>query len=228
MAYQASGLTSTFRRPPMFSGGSRLGPVLRPSDLALEKKVVLEEINTVDDTPDDLVFELHNAQMWGNHPWYSILGTRETVGGLDQTDSGSTASVSSRADIVVAAAGNVEHDALIETLEASGWAEDILGGLPALKSPAPIVQTPGAVHFERDTAQTHIVFGSATFAHEDPRRHALSLVGMLLVGDELTAASADQGRLDSPIRSTPSSPSTEIREITASTRHGAGYRGRGR
>ena len=52
-------------------------PVLRASDLALERKVVLEEINTVDDTPDDLVFELHNSQMWGTHPYgFSILGTR--------------------------------------------------------------------------------------------------------------------------------------------------------
>ena len=38
----------------------------------------------VEDTPDDLVFELHNAQLWGAHPYgYSILGTRETVGALD-------------------------------------------------------------------------------------------------------------------------------------------------
>jgi predicted Zn-dependent peptidase len=159
-------------------------PVLRPSDLALERKVVLEEINTVDDTPDDLVFELHNAQLWGNHPYgYSILGTRETVGGLDQSD---LRALHSRAyhpeQIVVAAAGNVEHDALIETLEASGWADIPRGGLPALRSPAPIVQVPSAVHFERDTAQTHIVIGSPAFEHSDPRRYAMSMVGMLFGG----------------------------------------------
>jgi len=159
-------------------------PVLRPSDLALERKVVLEEINTVDDTPDDLVFELHNAQLWGNHPYgYSILGTRETVGALDQTD---LRALHSRAyhpeQIVVAAAGNVEHDALIETLEASGWADIPRGGLPALKSPAPIVQVPSVVHFERDTAQTHIVIGSPAFEHSDPRRYAMSMVGMLFGG----------------------------------------------
>jgi len=36
-------------------------PLLRQSDLDLERKVVLEEISTVEDTPDDLVFELHGA-----------------------------------------------------------------------------------------------------------------------------------------------------------------------
>jgi len=159
-------------------------PTLRASDLALERKVILEEISTVDDTPDDLVFELHNAQLWGNHPYgYSILGTRETVGALDQTD---LRALHSRAyhpeQVVVAAAGNVEHDALLETLESAGWADIPRGGLRPLTSPAPIVQAPAAVHFERDTAQTHIVIGSAVFAHSDPRRYAMSMIGMLFGG----------------------------------------------
>ncbi|MFL5594095.1 MAG: M16 family metallopeptidase [Gemmatimonadaceae bacterium] len=159
-------------------------PVLRASDLALERKVVLEEINTVDDTPDDLVFELHNAQMWGAHPYgFSILGTRETVGALDQAD---LRALHGRAyhpeQIVVAAAGNVEHDRLLDVLEATGWANIPRGALPPLTSPAPIVQPPRAMHFDRDTAQTHIVIGSAAFAHSDPRRYAMSMVGMLFGG----------------------------------------------
>jgi predicted Zn-dependent peptidase len=159
-------------------------PVLRASDLALEKKVVLEEISTVDDTPDDLVFELHNTQLWGTHPYgFQILGTRETVGALGVSD---LRALHSRAyhpeQIVFAAAGNVEHDTLVETLESTGWADIPRGGLPALKSPAPIVQTPSAVHFERDTAQTHIVIGSDAFPHSDPRRYAMSMIGMLFGG----------------------------------------------
>ena len=159
-------------------------PTLRPSDLALEKKVVLEEINTVDDTPDDLVFELHNAQMWGNHPYgFQILGTRETVGALGQSD---LRALHSRAyhpeQIVVAAAGNVEHDDLLNTLESTGWSDVPRGGLTPLKSPAPIVQTPAAVHFERETAQTHIVIGSDAFPHSDPRRYAMTMIGMLFGG----------------------------------------------
>ena len=159
-------------------------PVLRASDLALEKKVVLEEISTVDDTPDDLVFELHNTQLWGTHPYgFQILGTRETVGALSVSD---LRALHSRAyhpeQIVFAAAGNAEHDALVETLESTGWGDIPRGGLPALKSPAPIVQTPSAVHFERDTAQTHIVIGSDAFPHSDPRRYAMSMIGMLFGG----------------------------------------------
>src|SRR5688572_27963721 len=58
-------------------------PALRSADLSLERNVVLEEISIVDDTPDDLVFELHNEALWGSHPYgYSILGTRDTVSSL--------------------------------------------------------------------------------------------------------------------------------------------------
>ena len=55
------------------------------SDLDLERKVILEEISGVDDTPDDLVFELHARALWPEHPYgYSILGTRETVSALER------------------------------------------------------------------------------------------------------------------------------------------------
>ena len=159
-------------------------PILRASDLDLERKVVLEEINTVDDTPDDLVFELHNAQLWGNHPYgYSILGTRETVNALRDAD---LRALHKRAyhpeQIVVAAAGNVEHDDLLDTLEKTGWSDVPSGRLPRLQSPPPMVQPPSVTHFEKDTAQTHIVIGAPAFQHSDPRRYAMTLVGMLFGG----------------------------------------------
>lgn len=159
-------------------------PLLRQSDLDLERKVVLEEINTVDDTPDDLVFELHGAELWGSHPHgYPILGTRESVGSLT---TGDLRELHERAyhpgNVVVAASGNIDHDHLAGVLETAGWAEFApREGKPA--PPPPALTLPRNVrHFERESAQTHIVFGSATIPHDDPRRHALSLVGMLLGG----------------------------------------------
>src|SRR5207245_8927783 len=58
-------------------------PVLRTSDLELERKVVLEEINTVADTPDDQVFDLSYQTLWPEHPHrYTLLGTRDTASAL--------------------------------------------------------------------------------------------------------------------------------------------------
>jgi predicted Zn-dependent peptidase len=183
-AYQAKVLDEHLPQAADVLADLIFNPVLRASDLALERKVVLEEINTVDDTPDDLVFELHNSQLWGTHPYgYSILGSRETVAALEPADLRALHSRAYHPDqIVVGAAGNVEHDSLVETLQSTGWADVPRGGLPPLTSPAPIVQVPNALHFERDTAQTHIVIGSATFAHCDPRRYAMSMIGILFGG----------------------------------------------
>src|SRR5438034_4114891 len=55
-------------------------PALRDQDLSLERNVVLEEISTVEDTPDELVFELLSSALWpGRSCGYSVLGTRDTV-----------------------------------------------------------------------------------------------------------------------------------------------------
>lgn len=138
----------------------------------------------VDDTPDDLVFELHSEALWGAHPYgYSILGTRETVSSLGTAD---LAALHARAyhpsQLVVAASGNVDHDALLETLARTGWTEPRGGDATRLAVPTPSVEVPGLRHVSREGAQTHIVVGSTTVPHGDPRRHAVILLSTLLGG----------------------------------------------
>jgi len=159
-------------------------PLLRPSDLKLERKVVLEEISMVQDTPDDLVFELHNETLWGAHPYgFSILGTRESVSQLGVAD---LRSLHDRAyhpaQTVVAAAGNVEHDRLVDVLADTGWTALPRGPDPRPRWPEPTATPPTIRHVERDGAQTHIVFGSPAVAHGDPRRYTLALVSTVLGG----------------------------------------------
>ena len=159
-------------------------PLLRRSDLELERKVVLEEIGMVDDTPDDLVFELHGEALWGTHPYgYSILGTRDTVSSLRTDD---LEALHARAyhprQLVVVAAGNVEHDALLAILERTGWASRDASDAAPAPVPTPVAEPPVRRHVERDGVQTHIVVGSATVAHQDPRRPAVVLLSSLLGG----------------------------------------------
>jgi predicted Zn-dependent peptidase len=159
-------------------------PLLRKSDLELERKVILEEINTVDDTPDDLVFELHGVELWGKHPHgYPILGTRETVGALTTQDLRNLHDRAYHPDnIVVAASGNIDHDDLLQVLEEGGWSDFPHSGGTNLVVPPATPLPPRTRHFDREGAQTHIVFGSPTVPHSDTRRYALSLVSMLLGG----------------------------------------------
>lgn len=158
-------------------------PVLRESDLALERKVVLEEISTVEDTPDDLVFELHASTLWPDHPYgYSILGTRETVGQLGAED---LRKLHRRAyhprHVVIAAAGSLNHEVLLKLLARCGWFT-FEGG----PDPVAVVPVPPGVRTERrvarDSAQVHVVLGGDTFPYGDPRRYALILVNTVLGG----------------------------------------------
>ncbi len=159
-------------------------PLLRDEDLELERKVVLEEISMVDDTPDDLIFEIQNETLWGSHPYgYSILGTRDTVAALGTPD---LRALHDRAyhppQLVVAAAGHVDHDRLLDALDRTGWLAVPRGQDAPLTSPPPVAAAPIVRHEERDLAQTHIVLSSPTVAYPDRRRHAVALVSMMLGG----------------------------------------------
>jgi len=159
-------------------------PTLRETDLALERKVILEEIGMVEDTPDDLVFELHNEQMWGPHPYgYSILGTRGTVQALGVPE---LRSLHARAyhpgQLVVAATGNVEHEQLLDVLSRTGWLDAVPGDTTALALEPPRPESPSTRHVEREGAQTHIVAGTVAVPHGDPERFPLLLLSMLLGG----------------------------------------------
>src|SRR5579862_5090670 len=86
-------------------------PAFSPEDLEREKKVVVEEIKMVEDTPDDLVHELFTQGFWEDHPLgRPILGTRETVE-LFNTEllrEYFTETYTSR-NLIVSAVGNLDH-----------------------------------------------------------------------------------------------------------------------
>ena len=157
-------------------------PLIRDEDLKREREVVFEEIAAVGDAPDDLVFELHGDRMWCGHPYGSpILGTRQTVAAITRAD---LVALHRRtyvgANLVVAAAGRVDHDSFV------GMTEEWFGGLERGAAADPVVAPLGArsgvddVH--RDSAQTHIVFGSPVPGASHPDRYALLLVSAALGG----------------------------------------------
>lgn len=159
-----------------------LAPRIEDLDLDLERKVVLEEIAQVEDTPDDMVFELHSERVWGDHPYgRSILGTKKSVGDL--------AAATLRTlhneryvgcNLVVAAAGNVEHEDFVRRVESLFG--DVVPGerTPPVDIPSATV---AGVHFiERGSAQTHIVFGAQAPGHTDEDRYAMVLLSAALGG----------------------------------------------
>ncbi len=161
-------------------------PLLRAADLELERKVVLEEISTVDDTPDDLIFDLSAETLWPEHPYgFSILGTRETVGRLSTKDLGALhARAYHPSNCVIAAAGNLTHEQLLTLVERQGWFEGAAAGpgqTPASPPPVPAVRG-GERRERKDSAQTHLVFASDTVPFADRRKYAILVLANILGG----------------------------------------------
>jgi predicted Zn-dependent peptidase len=162
-------------------------PVLRDSDLSLERQVVLEEISTVEDTPDDEVFDLAYQTLWPNHPYgFQILGTKETVSAISADD---LRQLHQRAyfpgNCVIAAAGNLTHDELLKEVEKQGWFDD--GTHTAPLAPPPVPPVPPAVRgarraFEKDTAQTHIVFATDSIPYADRRKYSMLVLSNIFGG----------------------------------------------
>jgi predicted Zn-dependent peptidase len=159
-------------------------PVLRESDLELERNVILEEINTVLDTPDDLVFDLSAEAMWPAHPYgYTILGTRESVGGMSAADLRARHGAAYvPANCVIAAAGNLEHAALLDLVAREGWFEAAGPGAPPALAAVPPAVRGVEVRQPRDSAQVHLVFATDTVPFADPRRYALMVASNVLGG----------------------------------------------
>ncbi|HLA82516.1 MAG TPA: pitrilysin family protein, partial [Thermoleophilia bacterium] len=88
------------------------------ADLDREREVVLEEIAMVDDSPQDLIHDVLAEVVLDGHPLaHPILGTRETIAGASEEDIRVFHSrLFSFGDMVVAVAGNVDHDELRELL----------------------------------------------------------------------------------------------------------------
>jgi predicted Zn-dependent peptidase len=157
-------------------------PALREEDLTLEREVVLEEIAEVEDTPDDLVFELHGERLWGGHPYgRSILGSADTVAAmpLDALRTLHGRYYRGR-NLIVAGAGNVRHETFLKDVAR------LFGSLEAGEPPEPVC-VPGAPRVGdertvRDTAQSHVVFGTALPPHADPARYGLILLSSAVGG----------------------------------------------
>ncbi len=183
-SYQARVLDEHIDQAADVIGDLVFRPLLREQDLRLERKVVLEEISMVEDTPDDLVFDLHSEALWAGHPYgYTILGTRDTVRSLGVSE---LRSLHDRAyhpaNVIVAAAGHVTHDRLLEALEKTGWFDVVTREVRLPPPPPAQPAAPRELHVPRDGAQIHIVFGATTVPHHDSRRYPLVLASTVLGG----------------------------------------------
>ncbi len=142
-------------------------------ELEREKRVILQEIGAVEDTPDDLVFDLFNAAAFPEQPIGSpILGTPERVRAFDRTMISAYLENHYRASAtLIGAAGAVEHGAFVEAAAKS------FAGLPghAADGVAPARYLGGEKRSKRKLEQAHIVIGFEGMPYADPDHYALHI-----------------------------------------------------
>jgi predicted Zn-dependent peptidase len=156
-------------------------PAFDDQDIEREKKVVLEEIKMVEDTPDDLVHEMFVQHFWDGHPLgRPILGSPETVESftaptLRRYFQGAYAAP----NVVVAAAGNIDH-AGVRALVAKHFST-----LPAeafhVSDHAPTV-VPRVVTREKDLEQSHICLGTSAYPQDHHDRFVSHVLNTVLGG----------------------------------------------
>jgi predicted Zn-dependent peptidase len=158
--------------------------VVRPSfaNLDTEREVVLEEVAMYEDSPPELIHDHLTEAVFGSHPLgRSVIGRAETLQAADLATVGAYHKAHYvRPAVVIAAAGNVDHETI------SDLAGELFAELPDGRgAELPPYQPPErhvASFVQKDTEQYHICLGGKALRRDDPRRHALFVLDTLLGG----------------------------------------------
>ncbi len=158
-------------------------PSLQQEDVDSERQVILEEIRMHDDSPEDLVHDVFAEAIFPEHAiGREVIGTPETINALGPDE----ISTFHRAhyhpsNVVVAAAGNLDHDDVVKQVEAALPTDtkskrptrSVWPGSPAPKKLSVI---------ERDSEQAHVVLGMRALQGDDPDRYVLAVLNQALGG----------------------------------------------
>jgi predicted Zn-dependent peptidase len=152
-----------------------------PQELSKEQKVVLEEIKMYDDSPDELIHDLFIQTMWhGSNLGAPTIGFAETVSKLTPADLRMHMKLHYAPNsVVVAAAGNVDHDEVVALFEKAFESFEGSCQLPAPETPQ---ATPNTLFRHKDSEQAYVVLGTRGLSVRDDRRYVLTVLDTILGG----------------------------------------------
>jgi predicted Zn-dependent peptidase len=155
--------------------------VLDPEEIGREKNVILEEIKRHEDTPDELVHDLFAETLWPGHPLgRSVIGHAEVIEGLTReqiVDFLREQYLPAR--MVVAAAGNLDHEAIVAGVEAT------MGGMPVGERGHELYPprvSGNEIEVPKPTEQVHFCLGTRGYNQDEEDRYALGLIDSAVGG----------------------------------------------
>ena len=156
-------------------------PAFRSDEIDSERQVILEEISLHEDEPSDLVHELAHEALFPGHPLgRPVLGSRSTISAMGRDDiRGYFSSLYRPSAMVVAAAGNLDHDEVVSGLErrfAGRPGQRPPRSAPTLSPLLPLLVT------NRPIEQAHVAVSLRALPRGDDDRFALTLLNQVLGG----------------------------------------------
>jgi predicted Zn-dependent peptidase len=159
-----------------------LNPLFNPDDIQKEKGVILEELKMEQDDPEYLVHEIFSSNFWTGHALgMSILGTKDSIASFDR---GMVEDFWRRnyvpANIVVTAAGNLEHERLCELVSKYFAALPRTDGAPPDVCPA--TNAALTIRNKRSLEQVHVCLGVPSYPVAHEKRYACYVLNVMLGG----------------------------------------------
>lgn len=161
-------------------------PAFRPDEVDAERQVILEELLLSEDDPEDRVHTLCDELVFPDHPLgREVLGNPETIEGMARADISAFFERWYRpANLVVAAAGDLDHDDVQRRIEA-GFSRPEAAGRVSGEQPVRAAPSIGPVRsrtLEKPTEQTHLALGWRACSLDHPDRYPLAVLNHVLGG----------------------------------------------
>jgi len=151
------------------------------TDIEKEREVILEELHMYEDSPEELVHDVHVQQIWQTHSLgRNILGTRESIATFDNAMLLNYYHQRYQPDnIVIAAAGNLTHEALVKCAER--YYGHLQGRASVAQSTIPILTA--TTHTQlKDTEQVHMCLSTDSVPYDSPDIYGIYILNNILGG----------------------------------------------
>jgi predicted Zn-dependent peptidase len=158
-----------------------LNSIFDPEEIEKERKVILQEIGLLEDSPDEFIHDLFARNFWQGHPLgRPIIGTEQSVGGLSREIIKDYVGEAYRGgNIIIAAAGRVDHDELLNLMAG------LFSSVPEGKRRPAVIPLPPTRKIEsvaKDLEQIHLCLGTLSIPQDHPRRYEAFILNTVLGG----------------------------------------------
>ncbi len=186
--YYVRALSHHFEKTVELVADVTMNPAFRAEDIRKERNVILEEIKSYDDEPEEFILDIGEKSVFGKHALGNpIIGYAGTVKNITATQLHDFhTSYYTPDNIVIAIAGNISHSNAVAMVERFFGKYKRRRKAVQHKRTLPRMFTPKHIETERTFQQSHLLLIRRTFGAQSKQRYALSLLNTIL-GDGMSS-----------------------------------------